>query len=129
MKSRRLKGILSGLAASLTLAAVAFAPPSVAAPATNSLPAAPATNVSPTAYLDDDCWYRTSGDGRTVWYGCNAGAPETYYRIVLTTCGTSSCQRRYSGFHLQNGVEHVWTPGGWISRVDGFDFTPYPWCC
>jgi len=110
------KGVLAVLALICGLGTLVLAPP---ASAVNS--AAPA-GVGVQDWHIFNCDAHNSPDGKTIHARCfDQGTPGWQFRVVVTTCGVSSCQRRTGPWWNQDGQYHSWTPGGFIAGFDGID--------
>jgi hypothetical protein len=63
------------------------------------------------------CNATQSGDGHTLYPAtCYTTAPGTYWKMVVTTCGTSSCRDVSTPVYKQGTTQRFYT-AGWITNV------------
>lgn len=68
------------------------------------------------------CATAISGDGRTAKGACQPSAPLNVFRLVVTICGTSSCQQARGPWWPQDNLWHGWRPSGFLASIDNIEF-------
>ncbi|TWD75246.1 hypothetical protein FB561_6684 [Kribbella amoyensis] len=114
-RARRVAGSIAVTSAALMLGASVT--PAAAAPAPAAVTATPAA-----AGAQQICATTIRDDGRAVAAACEPGAGGTQFRVVVTICGTSSCQQARGPWWPRDSVWRVWSNSGTAVSVDTIEF-------
>lgn len=110
LKSLRVSGMIALAGASLVAGSVATATTAAASTA------APAS-------VAQVCATEIAHDGGSVRGACQPGSGGNHFRLVITICGTSSCQQARGPWWPRDSVFRTWDNSGFAARVDTIEFT------